>query len=268
VAKEDVRGNGEHTVEQARGANHQTEQCRKLQRDFGEGDESGSGEAEHRARRILASAGEAGARVEFQRAAPEPYPGDETSQKTISLAKISAKHVQHSPRQESEVGPVRLDAGRGHAVDQPIEGASAHLLEQPGVGRLPADGLHDVVALAPFRDNFGNERRRVLQVGVHTNYRIGFRVIHSCRKRRLVAEVARQVQHGDPVGMAIVEPVEDLRRAVGRAVVHENDHAGERKKIDRLEQRADEAFDALHLIVHGRNDGEARIVHVSGQPPK
>ena len=72
-------------------------------------------------------------------------------------------------------------------------------------------------------------------------------------ERRLVAEVARQVDHAH-ARVGVGDAVEQLGRAVGGAVVDE--HQLERVVGDRGDRAGDELLDQLLLVVDGRHDAE------------
>ena len=74
-------------------------------------------------------------------------------------------------------------------------------------------------------------------------------------ERRLVPEVARQV-HDPHARVGVGDAVEELGRAVGRAVVDE--HQLERIVGDRGDRAGDELLDQLLLVVDRRDDAEQR----------
>ena len=118
---------------------------------------------------------------------------------------------------------------------------------------LLADGVDDVAARAPVVEHLGDQLRRILEVGVEHHDGIARGVVEAGGQRRLVAEVARQVDdaHARVGGR---DAVERLRRAVGRAVVDE--HELEREPVERAADARVELVDRRLLVVDRCDDAQ------------
>ena len=81
--------------------------------------------------------------------------------------------------------------------------------------------VHDVVAFADQRKHVGDGLGWILQVGVDDDHRVGVGVVETGRHRDLVTPIGREPQHLDAVVLR-GQLREDLRRAVGTAVVDED----------------------------------------------
>ena len=102
-------------------------------------------------------------------------------------------------------------------------------------------------------DHVGDQLRWVLQVGVDHRHGVAEGVLEPGGERRLVAEVAREVDDADArVGAG--EAVEQLPRAVRAAVVDEHELVLEVR--DRGRGALDELLHELLLVVHGRHDAQ------------
>ncbi len=74
-----------------------------------------------------------------------------------------------------------------------IEGGAT----QTGFLPRPADGEDNFCSLAPRRDEFRNDFRRILQIGIHGNHGVAFPgrgFIQARGQRALKAKVARQTR--------------------------------------------------------------------------
>jgi hypothetical protein len=61
------------------------------------------------------------------------------------------------------------------------------------------DRVHDIGAVAPARDHVRDQLGRVLEVGVDHHHGVAARVLEAGGDRGLVAEVARERDHLDPL---------------------------------------------------------------------
>ncbi len=119
--------------------------------------------------------------------------------------------------------------------------------------RCCAHRVHHVRAPLPLLHHAGNQLGGVLQVGVDHRHHVPLRVLEPRGERRLVAEVAREMDHPH-AGVVGGEPVEQLGRGVGAAVVDE--HELERVVGDRRAGALDERLDELLLVVDGGDDAQ------------
>ncbi len=110
-----------------------------------------------------------------------------------------------------------LDRKPRQVVERPVE----HPVEQPPQAALVLTLLslhqHHIPALAGQRERPRNLGGRMLQVGVEEGHVVGGGVVEAGEHRRLVAEVAGEVDHLHAA--AVGEPVENLTRTIDRAVV-------------------------------------------------
>ena len=114
-----------------------------------------------------------------------------------------------------------------------------------------AHRVHAVGAAAPLADHLPDQLRRILQVSVDHHDDITGRVLEARRQRRLVSEVARQVNHAH-ARVLVGELIEDLGAAIGAAVVdeHELEVIVGSRRAGALNERLDE----LLRVVYGRDD--------------
>ncbi|MNN84205.1 hypothetical protein D3C81_2013380 [compost metagenome] len=76
-----------------------------------------------------------------------------------------------------------------------VEGARCGAL-QPAVGTpVAAPRQHHVIAVAPVLQEGRQQFGRVLQVGIHGDHHVAARFVQPGCQRRLLAEIARQVDH-------------------------------------------------------------------------
>ena len=163
------------------------------------------------------------------------------------------QRVQRAAVEQAEVAGVGLEVDLGELVEQLVEPRGGGELEGGLALALLAHRVDDVGALAPLGDHVGDQLRRVLQVGVDHRDDVADGVLEAGGQRGLVAEVARQVDDAHArVGGG--DPVEQLGRAVGAAVVDE--HQLELVVGDRRAGARDELLDQLLLVVDGRDDAE------------
>ncbi len=122
-----------------------------------------------------------------------------------------------------------------------------------------AHGIHDVEPVLPALDHRWNQFRRILQVGIDQHDRVAARDIEPRRRRELVAEVAREPHdHDARIGRGLRE--QQLRRAVGAAVVDEHDLVGvDARRSVRCRAHAPHQFgDVALLVVQRSNDAQGR----------
>ena len=98
-----------------------------------------------------------------------------------------------------------------------------------------------------------DQLRRVLQVGVEHHHGVALGVVEAGGERRLVPEVARQVDDADArVGPG--EAIEQHRRTVARAVVDQ--HQLEWEPLERRAHARVELLDRRLLVVDGGDDAD------------
>jgi hypothetical protein len=100
--------------------------------------------------------------------------------------------------------------------------------------------------LLPALDHLADQLRRILEVGVEHRDGIAAGVLETGGQRRLVAEVARQVHDAQP-RVALGESIEDLGRAIGRAIVDDDQLILECR--ERAGRARVELLDKIFLVV-------------------
>ncbi len=121
---------------------------------------------------------------------------------------------------QAEVAAVQRDVQVADRVHDPVEGEVAQSLRRALLALL-ADGVDDIEPFLPAPDELQQHFRGILEVPVHHDDRPALRVIEAGRNRRLVAEVAAQVDH-DHAGVLLLHLVEQPGGRVAAAVVDED----------------------------------------------
>ena len=182
----------------------------------------------------------------------EPHPHGHAAQKARALGHRQQR-VERAAVEQAKVAGVGLEVDLGELVEQLVEPRGGGELESGLALARAAHRVDDVGARAPAVDHLDDQLGRVLQVGVDHRDHVAAGVLQSGGERRLVAKVAGQV-HDAHARVGVGDPVEDLRRAVGRAVVDE--HQLERVVGHGGDRAGDELLDQLLLVVDGRDDAE------------
>ena len=108
------------------------------------------------------------------------------------------KQPSHHPAvDEREIARIVRDRHRGEVIEDPVERLVGDL-HVPHRLALDALAVNHVEPLAPFRDELGNELRRVLQIAVHQHHGILRRDLHAAAKGGLRAEIARMRDAENP----------------------------------------------------------------------
>ena len=143
-------------------------------------------------------------------------------------------------------------------VERPVEPARRDALGRGVPGPRRAHAVDDVVALAPALDERPEQLGRILQVDVHRDQDVAARVVDAGGERRLLAEVAREVDDPQPaVTRAAVEQMG--QRVVVRAVVHEHDLEAQAGALQKRLDRRQEDIDRLLLVEHRHDQRQQRI---------
>ena len=153
--------------------------------------------------------------------------------------------------EQKEIGAARLDAHVADGIEQAIEQARRHPLGRGRAVAVLAPGHHDLGAGAPMLDQSRHRLQRMLEVAVQHHRGGAAGVAQPGAQGRLMAEIAaeRDIAH---VRMALRQRADLGQRAVGRAVIDEDDfEAAERARDVRQPRR--NGRDVLHLVM-GRQD--------------
>ena len=140
-------------------------------------------------------------------------PHGHAAQEAVALAHRQQR-VERRAVEQAEVARVVLQLDLGELVEQPVEPARGRELEARLALALLAHGVDDVAAGAPVIEHLRDQLGRVLQVGVEHHDGVAAGVVEPGGQRRLVAEVARQVDRRARAGRASASSVERSRRAV------------------------------------------------------
>ena len=121
---------------------------------------------------------------------PETHVGAQSAQEQIALLARQQPlaprggRSARNPRHRAEWAPKRSSRRSGKTPCRRSACTTA-------ASRLTRYAVYHVEPLAPFRDELGDELRRILQITVHQHHRILRRDLHAAAKRRLRAEIAR-----------------------------------------------------------------------------
>ncbi len=150
---------------------------------------------------------------------------------------------------------VEMDAGgpRDQAVGQKRRQAPV----QPGVLPILSPAAHDVESLIEPRDHRRNVARIVLEVAVGCDDDAATGGGESGRKRGRLSEVAPELNHAH-ARVALVQGPQRVERAVGAAVVHENQLIGSAGGLERRGQFAMELFQIRGFIEDRDDDRDLR----------
>ena len=146
---------------------------------------------------------------------------DEAADETVVFAEL-LECFQDPLIDEAEVGPAWCDVDRGYGIQYTIIPFRRHALEEARIVRRFPYGLDDVVAFAPFLDQFGNHRRRMLQVTIHGDDGVAKGMIHAAGNGQLMAEVTGQ-DKSPHVLILLGQAAEDEGRCIFRTVVDKDD---------------------------------------------
>ena len=131
-------------------------------------------------------------------------------------------------------------------------------LLQPAVAVAQAAlRIDHVVAVMPGGDQSRDHLRRILQVGVDDDHRIALRMVEPGGGGDLLAEIARQVDHGD-VAVGLPQHLDDAERGVAAAVVDVDDLPRCAQRRHRRGEAAMHFADDLGLVVHRDDNREDR----------
>ena len=231
---------------------------RDLQRDVGERRDPVPREAHHPPQRELRRPAGAGVAVVLDDRGLEAHPRRHAAQEAVALAQ-PGQRVDDLAVEQPEVARVGLERDLREPPHERVEAARGDELEARLAAAHPPLGDHHVDPLPPALHELRDDLGRVLQVAVDDHDGVAAGVVEAGGDRELVAERAREVQHAH-AGVGGRDPVEDLGRPVGRAVV--DDDELEREAVQRRDDtRAELAGEPL-LVEHRRDDAEeAQLAH-------
>ena len=172
--------------------------------------------------------------------------------------------VHHFAAQKPEIAGVFVKAHVGHAVDEAVEG----LLARAQHAALTALGLagDDAVAVGVGQQKLqhrARDLRPLLQVGVDEAGILPARGLQARVDRGLLAEVAREAHDAHRVLPLPAELLELRERAVGAAVVDEDELERAGRAPEGRGRRVEERADVALLVVTGDDE---RQRHSSSAP--
>jgi hypothetical protein len=118
----------------------------------------------------------------------EADPAEEPAQELVALADLGLEHRGDAPRDQPVIGRAFLDRNVRQGVDEPVKQPGVEALEQSRSRPILANGVNDVGPLFEFRDQYGDQLGRVLQVAIEHDDSVGVAVIHARDQRHLVTE--------------------------------------------------------------------------------
>lgn len=140
--------------------------------------------------------------------------------------------------EQTKIAGVHLDGNARRARQHVVIQLGRQFFEGRLAAARAALGVHVVVAFKPAFDQFRDQLRRMLQVGVHEDGAVAARVVDGGRQRDLLAEVARKAQVAH-AGVLRRQGAHNFKRGIGAAVVHE-------KQLEvAVPHAADDAAEAL-----------------------
>jgi len=226
------------------------------ERGEGEGGHAGHGEPEHLAQRVLGLAGQTRRRMEGHGHTPESGPGDQSAEEVFPFLELE-QVVHDAAVDQSEISGARRHRYSRQGREDPIEHRGGRALERPDVHGILAVGEHDERARLPLSHQLRDQRRRVLQIGVHGHDRPARGVLESGQNGRLLTEAPRQTDSVDSPVVAR-DSADGRPGPVGASVIDEHELV---LPLRRAEVGADGVVQRIEiglLVVAGRNDGDER----------
>ena len=107
-------------------------------------------------------------------------------------------------------------------------------LELPRLTLAP----HHIVTFIELRKQLRNFFRLILQIRVHHNDHIAFRMIESRRKRNMMSEISREAENPNMLRIPLLKFQKNLQRIVARAIIDENNFVGSAKRSHRRRKPA------------------------------
>ena len=172
------------------------------------------------------------------------------------MLRVFSQRLDGAAAEQPEIAGVGRDVDAADTLHQRIEQVSRATLERAFARACdPLCVDHVGPALAPSGDQLRDQLRRVLKIGVDHDHRCAARVVQAGGQCHLLAEVARQVEHGDP-GITRAQLVEHGHRAIAAPVIDEQDLGALAQPIQAGGETAMELDQHRLLIVGGHDDGK------------
>ena len=194
----------------------------------------------------------------------EARPGIQPLHETVALGQ-APQGQHHLAVHQAEIPRIGRNAETRSAVDGAVEQTGADLLEGFLVVAVAADGIYHFRSVMPVLQHHGDQRRRMLKVGVHENHRIAMGHVDAGGNGSFLTEIARKV-HGPHAADLPAQLSQGVARVVAAAIVDDNDFPGHACAIQLLAQHREQTGQIVRLVI-GRNDagqGQRGRVRVLG----
>jgi hypothetical protein len=142
----------------------------------------------------------------------------------------------------------------GEPGEQAVEPARGDALDESGLDRIRAARVYDAESIPPALDELGNERRRVLQVGIHDDDGVAAREAESRHDRGLLSEAAGEMEAAHP--RVTLGQAHDPGPAVVVAVVDEEELVIQSGRGAHFVEGRRERSRVHALVVAGHDDGD------------
>ncbi len=178
----------------------------------------------------------------------------ESAQKSVTLGQ---RHdvVHDATAEQTKITGVGRDLDFGDAGDHPIADVRDDPLGQRLAGARAPLGVDDLVAVAPARDQLGDQLGRILQVAVDNDDRVARRGLEPRDRRHRLTEPSRKAQHLD-AGVLLAKGDDQLLGAVGGGIDAEDQLPLEPKTVEHSAQALIRAPDVGLLVVGGDDDAD------------
>ena len=124
----------------------------------------------------------------------EADPGEQSFHKTGTLRQ-TLQGIHCRTRQQTEIARVTRDGYLRHIFQHAVESSGGDAFQPAFTLACAPRGVNHVVTLTPFRNQIGNEFRRILQICIYRDDGLAARMIYACGKRNFFAKVARKINH-------------------------------------------------------------------------
>lgn len=142
-------------------------------------------------------------------------------------------------------------------IDEPVEEGGRRRFH-PGLITFLALAQHNFIPFFPFRDHLGDERGRVLKIGVEQHGGFAVRMVETSRDGLFLAEVAAEADEFD----ARVTRTIANELGVGivlAAIIHSDDFPVRRYGFKDGQNHFEECIDHRRFVIHRHDDGKQRL---------
>ncbi len=219
---------------------------------------------ERSAQPILGAAGGSRSMIDHQLGHAGALPGREDRDEPVHLA-VEAHAFEHPAAVGLERAPEVVQGYSRDARDQSVGEPRRDLAGDEGVVAILPPARDHVVALFELREQPRDVGRIILPVAVDGNDDLAARQIERRRQRRSLAAVSPQKHHANVLGIGPWMACQPRRRAVGRAVVHEDQLVAEAPAVATPRSSSlCSTSTLLDLVEYGNQDREIEVVDGPG----